>query len=648
MRRWSLPLLIAGLIFLASVAPASAPRRPAANESNAVGPHPEAVGEVDRTGYIKGIYVSYAAMSDAGFVRHIQDLLENTELNAVVFDFKSDHGLLSFPSQVPVAIAIGAAESPVVKDAATFLNWFKQRNVYTIARIVTFKDDPLAHARPDLAIIDAATGQIWHDHEGMGWVDPFRQATWDYNSALALEAAQLGFDEVQFDYVRFPTDGSISNALYSLPNNEENRTAAITGLLKLIRQAIAPTNIKLSVDIFGYTAWVPDDLGIGQHIEALAPFVDVLAPMLYPSTFNAGLPGESPQYRDAIAYPYDIVHLSTQRARARAQAANPAIQVRPWLQDFQDYAFDGRQYTPSQIRRQMDGARAAGARGWMLWDPAVQYTREALVSAHPNYIPNPDGKVMVIAYRDFSSSVDSEGPSPQSLRADLEALLAAGFYPINLRDLAEGKLRGVPAGKRPVALTFDDATIDQFRLLPGGAVDPESAVGVLLAMNADHPADWPLRATFFVRTSGAPSADTVFGTPDLASAKLQLLISWGMEVGVKPAEGQSLNRSSAEEAQQVLEQAVTPIAAWLPDYDVTTLALSESQLPDDSSLWQSISAPTNAHTITGVVLSAGGLAPAPGAPGFFPYRIPRMPSQELSLWLVRAQEFGVHYVSSGE
>ncbi len=646
MRHWLLPSLLAGLIFLTSVIPAFAPWQPAPGE--VLLPHPEAPGKADRTGYVKGIYVSYSAMGSSDFVQRAQDLLENTELNAVVFDFKSDRGLLSFPSQVPTASAIGATQAPVIPDAAAFLSWFRQHDIYTIARIVTFKDDLLAEARPDWAVIDVTTGRVWHDQEGLGWADPFRRGAWEYNAELALEAARLGFDEVQFDYVRFPTDGNIGNTVFSRINNEENRTEAITGFLDLVRQAIAPLGTKLSIDIFGYTAWVADDLGIGQHIEALAPHVDVLAPMLYPSTFNAGLPGESDQYDNAIAYPYDIVHLSTQRTLDRARVTNPAIQVRPWLQDFQDYAFDGRVYTPNEIRLQMDGAREAGGRGWMLWDPAVQYTHEALVSARPAYIPNPNGKVLVLAYHNFAAGDSDNALSPQTLRSHLEMLLAAGFYPINLRDLTEGKLGSVPAGKRPVAITFDEATAEQFGLLAGGAVDPDCAVGVLRDMNAAHPADWPLRATFFVRAGENPAAAAPFGGAALAPTKLQLLVAWGMEVGAQPLSEQPLNLLSADRFRAVLDSTVDQIAGWLPGYRLATLALPDGQAPADPAWLRSGAYGTNATAFTGGVLPAGGLTLAPRAPDFDPYNINRVPAQELAQWLAQATRVDVHYVSGGE
>ncbi len=251
----------------------------------------------------------------------------------------------------------------------------------------------------------------------MGWIDGNRTEAWDYNVALAREAASYGFDEVQFDYVRFPTDGNVSSAVYSKDNTYDNRVAAISGLLQEASAALHPLGVKVSADVFGYTAWVADDLGIGQHIEVIAPYVDVLSPMVYPSTFASGLPGQDPKYRNAIAYPYEIVNKSTERAVRRAREINPRIQIRPWIQDFKDYAFDFRTYTPLEIRQQMDAARDAGGRGWLLWDPAVKYTKEALTSAQPSFLPNSAGQVPVLRYGEVA---------PDVLRADLEWLLGAG------------------------------------------------------------------------------------------------------------------------------------------------------------------------------------------------------------------------------
>ncbi|MDO8690671.1 MAG: putative glycoside hydrolase, partial [Dehalococcoidia bacterium] len=249
---------------------------------------------------------------------------------------------------------------------------FKARHVYTIARIVAFKDDPLASARPDLAVHNRRTGGLWTDNEGLAWTDPFQPEVWDYNIAIAVEAAQKGFDEIQFDYVRFPTDGDVDGAVFSQPSTQETRQYAIQGFLAKARQALKPMGVKLGIDTFGYTAWRDDDMGIGQKLEDLAPLVDVISPMLYPSTFGSGIP----DYTYAVAYPYEIVYYSLNRALDRVGPTG--VEIRPWLQDFPDYAFDRRTYTAADVLAQEQATYDAGATGWMLWDPRVRYTRAAL------------------------------------------------------------------------------------------------------------------------------------------------------------------------------------------------------------------------------------------------------------------------------
>lgn len=652
MKRWLFLLVVFGLIFAGSTVPALAPRElPAVANESAAAPSPAITGEIDQTGYIKGLYISYAALGHADFVRHVQNLVESTELNAVVMDFKGDQALLTFPTQVPLAAEIGAADAAVIQDAANFLKWFKDRRVYTIARIVVFKDTLLANSYPEWAVTDSNSGGVWHDPEGQGWIDPHYEAPHAYNIALAVEAARLGFDEVQFDYVRFPTDGNVGRAQFSLPNTADNRVAAITGLLRDTKAALTPYNVRLGADVFGYSAWVTDDLGIGQHVESLAPYVDVLAPMVYPSTFATGLPGEDPAYKNAMAYPYEIVERSTRRIVQRARAANPAVEVRPWLQDFADYAFDGRTYTPAEIRRQMAGARDGGGRGWLLWDPAVRYTRAALVSAQPAALPDPTGKIPVLAYRDFIAEPQSKtkARTAEQFRDDLERLLAAGFYPINLRDLVAG-LSAVPAGKQPVVLTFNDATPDQFRLLAGGGVDPSSAVGVLLAFNAEHPADWPLAGTFFVRPRPGQPDNTIFGTADLVLTKLQLLRDWGFEIGVQPISDTAFASLTDSEAQEALGTTQAYLASWLTGYQATSLALSNGSYPRNHDLVRQGSFTGGAYAYTAVAVPSGGLVAAPRSEAFDPLRIPRIPAIQgyIDSLLQQAQRPGVYYVSAGE
>ncbi len=194
-KRWLLVIMLCVLGFTLAVAPATAPGLAPADRAEAVAPasaQAPAGQKVDRTGYIKGIYVSHAALGDAGFVKRIQELLSSTELNAAVLDFKSDRGQLTFPTQVSIAHEIGADREVMVQDAAGFMKWFADHNIYTIARIPVFKDNALAQAYPEWAVTHAGTGQIWRDPEGMGWVDPNYGQVGDYNVELAVEAATHG------------------------------------------------------------------------------------------------------------------------------------------------------------------------------------------------------------------------------------------------------------------------------------------------------------------------------------------------------------------------------------------------------------------------------------------------------------------------
>ncbi len=658
-RRWILVIIIAGLLFVGLALPALAPEHrgqmehaadPAADQPAAESADIEAGREIDQTGYVKGFYVSYGALGSEPFRDHARQLLEKTELNAVVLDFKGDRGYLSFPTQVPMAKEIGADRAVALRDPAEFMGWLRDHRVYTIARIVVFKDDLLARAHPEWAVTDSYSGGLWRDGEGLAWADPNYHAVWDYNIALAEEAARMGFDEVQFDYVRFPTDGNIGRALFALENTQERRVAAITGFLRRAKEALGVHKVRLAADVFGYTAWVEDDLGIGQHIEAIAPYLDVLSPMVYPSTYAHGLPGESVAYRNAIAYPYEVVNKSTQRTVSRARAVNPDIEVRPWIQDFRDYAFDRRVYTPDEIRRQMDGAREAGGRGWLLWDPAVKYTVEALVAARPAYPPNPLGGVLVLQYAPANDPEGDDQRSPADLRADLERFLAAGYYPVNLRDLVENGLSAVPAGKRPLVLTFDGSGTDQFRLMPDGTVDRETVVGVLWDFHKSHVADWPLRATFCVQPNGQEPDQGPFGRADLVGQKLALLVAWGLEVGIEFPAGSDPAQMSPEAISRELALAKTRVAAWLPEYHIASLCLPGGRYPADGAVLAQGESDGITYAFRVVAGAAKGLAPSPRSPKFDPSRVPRVPatSAELDRFLKLADRPGTYYVSPGE
>src|SRR4030095_3368636 len=241
-----------------------------------------------------------------------------------------------------------------------------------IGRIVTFKDNVLPNGRPDLAIIDTRTRRPWIDNEKLAWVDPFREEVWDYAIAIAKEAAAKGFDEIQFDYVRFPTDGRLSAARYSRPNNATTRLPNIAAFLAKARRALGPTGVFIGADVFGYTAFNTNDTDIGQRVEELAPHLDYICPMVYPSGYHLRLPG----FRKPVTPPYEVVRESVRLIRQRTQ--HTAVQVRPWLQDFRDYAFDRRIFGTREIRALITADAAGGGMGFMLWNPRTDYTARAL------------------------------------------------------------------------------------------------------------------------------------------------------------------------------------------------------------------------------------------------------------------------------
>lgn len=317
----------------------------------------------------KALYLSVYGIGSPALRTAALQLIDSTELNALVIDVKGDRGWIPYPSEIAFARQIGANHSITIKDMPALLGSLKARGLYLIARIVVFKDDLLANARPDWAVT-TVNGQVWRDREKLAWADPFRAEVWRYNLDIAEEAARLGFDEIQFDYVRFPDSRGVH---FSRANTRANRTAAIEGFLAEARRRLAPYNVFIAADVFGYVCWNLDDTAIGQQIEGLARQVDYLSPMLYPSGFQFGIPG----VRQPVANPYSIVSHSLAQAQQRTRL--PGVRFRPWLQAFRDYAFDRSAFGAAEIRAQISAAEAANSDGWMLWNPRNHYENAGLM-----------------------------------------------------------------------------------------------------------------------------------------------------------------------------------------------------------------------------------------------------------------------------
>jgi hypothetical protein len=320
----------------------------------------------------KALYLTVYGVGAAQFRDNALRLIETTELNALVIDLKGDAGIVPWPAKNRLAQEAGARRLTSIKDLPDFAARMHARGIYLIGRIVVFKDNPLALCRPDLAV-KTAGGAIWHDHEKLAWVDPFKQEVRDYNLALAEEAAQAGFDEIQFDYVRFPDAPGLR---FSEESTAESRERALALLLTQARSRLARYNVFLAADVFGYVCWNLNDTGIGQQIEKLAPLLDYASPMLYPSGFQFGIPG----FLNPVAHPFEIVKFSLDRARQRTEL--PPARFRPWLQAFHDYAFDHRVFGAAQLRDQIRAAEQFGSDGWMLWNARNLYSDAGLQQKH--------------------------------------------------------------------------------------------------------------------------------------------------------------------------------------------------------------------------------------------------------------------------
>lgn len=321
-----------------------------------------AFGQEKRVAKIRALYLNrYAAGPESGSFARALRKAESTQINAFVIDIKDVNGDLTHRSAIAEAIACGASRNAVIVDLKSYLSELKAMGIYTIARIAVFKDRRQATHFPGRAI-RRPDGRIFRER-GSAWIDPHSREGREYSLKIAEEVAKLGFDEINFDYIRFPAKTGLC---CFRSDTQKNRVAAIESFLKEAYSRLHPLGVKLSVDIFGYVLWNRDDLHIGQKLESIAPYADYICPMLYPSGFFAGSMGLG----NPAANPYRIVKGSLKKGIARVSEG--AI-FRPWLQSFRDYAFDRREYGRSQIARQVVAAEELGSSGWMLWNPSSRY-----------------------------------------------------------------------------------------------------------------------------------------------------------------------------------------------------------------------------------------------------------------------------------
>ncbi len=319
----------------------------------------------------RAIYVPLHYLRSRERMIEYLDFIAATELNAIVVDVKGDFGFIAWDSQVELVSEVGADEwfTDTWLPLDEFIAEAKARNIYTIARMVVFKDNPLANSKPEWAAV-REDGTVWLDREELGWANPFRQEVWEYNIALAKEVAAFGFDEINFDYIRFPSDGDVGAIVYEEENTLETRTTAIREFMTRMAESLRPTGVFVSADVFGLTLWVvPDsDMRIGQRVIDVAPQVDYLAPMVYPSTFIPGNLG----YDNPSAEPYGVVYRSQEQAETLVP---PYVKVRPWLQ--------GYWYSLEEMQQLKQAAIDSESTGWSWWNAGGKYDDELFEPAQP-------------------------------------------------------------------------------------------------------------------------------------------------------------------------------------------------------------------------------------------------------------------------
>ncbi|MBO7611176.1 MAG: putative glycoside hydrolase [Elusimicrobia bacterium] len=341
----------------------------------------------------KGMHLTiYAAASQQHKIR-TNDLLDNTEMNAVVIDIKEIDGDISVKN-----VANGLSYSKSVPSVLPYLKQVKEKGMYAIARIVVFRDNVMPRKRPDLAVKNP-DGSLWQDRKQLTWLNPYKQGAVDYILELAEKTADMGFDEIQFDYIRFPSDGNTKNCRYGVEHSSTTASAAIVDFLKQAKKRLAPKGIKVSIDVFGLTTTEKTDMGIGQKIVEMTEQVDYVSPMIYPSHYNNGEYGIPNPNKE----PYRTVYIALQGAKKRI----PVEKLRPWLQDF---SMKGVKYGPAEIQAQIQACYDCGVKTWLLWNAACRYTKGGLKSKKDqfSYKKSSDEKIKeLLKYKDPNTSMQT-------------------------------------------------------------------------------------------------------------------------------------------------------------------------------------------------------------------------------------------------
>lgn len=336
---------------------------------------------------VKAIYMSQCAVGTPSFRTSLSNLLDSTELNAIVIDIRDYTGGIAFPTENPVLKDM-VSDKCGAHDMQAFIETLHEKNIYVIGRITVFQNPLYTKMHPDQAV-QHVNGGVWKDHKGLAFVDVGAQEYWPTVVELAKESYAVGFDEINFDYIRYPSDGDMKAAVY-IKRDGKTKQEMLEDFFKYLHDNLEPTGVVMSADLFGMVTTNYDDLNIGQVLERALPYFDYIAPMVYPSHYPSGFNG----WKNVNAVPYDLMKFVMQSAIDRtvsttsripsyaytrigtstpatySKPAYPASKMRPWLQDF-DYPVE---YTPEMVADQIRANQEIGLNSYMFWDPSNKYS----------------------------------------------------------------------------------------------------------------------------------------------------------------------------------------------------------------------------------------------------------------------------------
>ena len=318
---------------------------------------------------VKAVYMTSCVSATPSVREGLLNIAKKTEINSILIDIKDYTGTITFPSNNPKFVDnLGAGCK--AQDLETFIAELHKNNVYVIGRISVFQDHFLVGKKPELAVKKRSDGTVWKDFKGISWFDAGSKEIWDYVVDLAKESYAIGFDEINFDYIRFPSDGNMKDIYYPFSEGKI-KVEVMKEFYAYLHENLKDLGAPISADVFGMTTTNYDDLNIGQSLENALMYFDYVAPMVYPSHYPPGFIGLD----NPADNPYEVVKYSMDKAFARAVVASTTPnKLRPWLQDFNLGAI----YDAEKVLMQIQATYDSGLNSWMLWNAGNRYTTSAL------------------------------------------------------------------------------------------------------------------------------------------------------------------------------------------------------------------------------------------------------------------------------